>query len=462
MKKHLIILTGDKMKKNLFVIVSVALIFVLTLITQLFTPKFSHAVDNTWMQVESDGFGTPNNSHIHSLTIFQSQLYIGTDNEIDGAELFRTSNGTNWTKIIGTGLEGNHGPGFGNKENFEIHAISEFNSYLYAGVYNPTSGAEIWRSADGQNWEKIVGKDLSGTNNSGFGNKENIDIQSMIIFNSKLYAGTWNNYGAEVWESENGRDWKKSTGNGFGDNDNQIVITLAVFNQNLYAGTSKYDKPAEIWRTADGGKWEQVNTEGFGDASNRSIDTLVVFLGKLYAGITNYYGAEIYNTENGNNWSKIVGSGLDGNNNAGFGNNNNRGIWTLYSSDNILYAGTFNENGTEIWTTKNGADWNKIVGKDLAGTSSSGFRDANNWAIYAFCKFDNYLYAGTDSSYYDKNTDKYLSKTGFEMWREKLYDKPVPSVPPSTERFYIIWIIIGAVAIILITVLVLRYKKKNN
>lgn len=432
----------------------------LLIILQLFviTPSYANTTQssgNSWAQSGTDGFGDSNNSHIHSLTSFQSQFYTGTDNEVTGAELYRTLDGINWIQIVGPNKDAKVSSGFGDKNNEEIHYIIEYNSYLYATTYNPENGAEIWRSKDGIKWDKVV--------SGGFGNKNNIDVQSMAILGSDLYAGTWNQQGAEVYKTSDGINWTKSAENGFGDNNNRIIISMINFNNYIYAGTRSWGAAGAIWRTNNGNNWEKVNTDGFGDSNNRSVDAFGVYQNQLYTAEYNTNGVEIYSTSDAIKWSKVVGNGLTGTNLSGFGNKENISIFSFYTyDDKTLYAGTYNEKGCEIWTSTDGKNWNKIVGQGLTGTNLPGFGDNNNIAIDVFNKFDNYLYAGTDSSYYDESKGLYLSKTGFEVWKHKLYDKSVKQAQKNNiVHDNYIWIILIMIVILVIVVLIICSKKQQ-
>ena len=96
--------------------------------------------------------------------------------------------------------------GFGDVNNSGIYAMAVFNSKLYAGTYNSTTGAEVWQY-DGTTWTQ--------SNADGFGDDGNVGVYSLTTYNSKLYATTENLSGAEVWEF-NGSSWTQSNTDGFG------------------------------------------------------------------------------------------------------------------------------------------------------------------------------------------------------------------------------------------------------
>ena len=46
--------------------------------------------------------------------------------------------------------------GYDNPNNYAIRKMQVFNGHLYAGAANWGTGSEIWRTADGHNWESIT------------------------------------------------------------------------------------------------------------------------------------------------------------------------------------------------------------------------------------------------------------------------------------------------------------------
>ena len=60
----------------------------------------------TWQKVSLDGFGTGNNNVIDNLEVFRDQLYVATGgwNPGDVAQLWRSSNGTDWKPVETTVL----------------------------------------------------------------------------------------------------------------------------------------------------------------------------------------------------------------------------------------------------------------------------------------------------------------------------------------------------------------------
>ncbi|MGB9873232.1 MAG: hypothetical protein ACPLYD_16445, partial [Anaerolineae bacterium] len=318
------------------------------------------------------------NLDVLSLLPFDGHLYAGTYND-NGAQLWRTGDGLNWTPVITNG--------FGITRNVGIDHLAEFNGQLYAGTWaDEVNGGEVWRSSNGVNWTRVVSQ--------GFGDPTNAEVFRFAVFNNQLYAATWSytsTHGAEIWRSSTGNanEWTKVVSNGFGDAANNTVLAFEVFNDYLYAGTYNLDTGGEVWRsnTGDAGSWSQVNTNGFGDAGNIAVTALAAFQGRLYA--STYHrsgaGAQIWRCQvcDGSDWTKVVDNG--------FGNADAREMSSLEVFDGRLYFVVGNSaTGMEVWRTADGTHWEQV--------GLAGFGDSNNLAPYwdnPVAVFNNRLYIGT-------------------------------------------------------------------
>ena len=361
--------------------------------------KFAPGVPG-WRQVNINGFGERPN-RINSLGVFGGYLYAGTFNfGGNGAQLWRASDGLNWTPVITNG--------FGNASNVGIDHLIEFNGQLYAGIWNQTDsppytqGGEIWRSGDGLNWTRVV--------TQGFGDPTNGEVMRLAVFNNQIYAATWSytsTHGAEIWRSATGDSgsWTRVVSNGLGDSTNQAGLTMEVFNGALYAGTYSWDentqRPAgcEIWRTTDGLNWTRVVTDGFGNANCHASGALAGFGDYLYAGL-GIVNPDTWTREPGQIWRCSAASGCDEASDwsqviaDGFGNPQNSTIGALWVFGEHLYARAANgTTGLEIWRTADGTHWEQV--------GFAGFGDSNNYATYrdnATAVFNNRFYIGTTNS----------------------------------------------------------------
>jgi hypothetical protein len=209
-----------------------------------------------------------------------------------GAEIWRTADGQNWERIASGG--------FGDGYNTGVLSLVEYNGHLYAGTRhgdwqddghpNGPLGGEVWRY-DGTNWTRV--------NDPGFGDVEAHRVERLIVFNNALYAyisrvgGT--SKGAEIWRCtatvcNSQADWAKVADNGFSNPENQYIFGGMVFDGYLYAAIANYTDGLDLWRTPDGSNWEQVMPAlGFGDSNNADISSgaMVIFNNRLYIGTTN-------------------------------------------------------------------------------------------------------------------------------------------------------------------------------
>ncbi len=258
--------------------------------------RSSSGDSGSWTKVVSSGFGDATNGEVFRLAEFNNRIYASTVSFTDthGTEIWRSSSGDSgsWSRVVNDGFDGD-------SDNVIAMSLEVFNGYMYAGTYNWVTGTEIWRSSNGDSgsWGKI--------NTDGFGDQYNFYI-SLNTFNGYLYAGTYNYYdsdnpGAELWRCQtcDGTDWTELTSaKGFGDPENRQISSLVVFNNSLYAFTHNRTTGIEVWCSNNGTDWEQVNIGGFGDSLNYNPywdNSTTVFNNALYVGTRNNgHGGEVW------------------------------------------------------------------------------------------------------------------------------------------------------------------------
>jgi len=263
--------------------------------------KFAPGVPG-WRQVNINGFGERRNRGVTALAVFNGRLYASASNQDDGARVWRTADGTTWTAVSEIGF----GSAYTNT-NRSIPDLTVFDGQLYAGVGRSDNAGQIWRSSDGTAWTQVEG--------SGFGNANNSRILALAVFSHQLYAATGNdNDGLEIWRSSTGNagSWSQVVTGGFNsDSNNRMVCGFAEFNGYLYAAVENTTDGVEIWRTSDGVTWTQANTSSFGDANNGETGGLAVFGGYLYSGTRNdTTGAQLWRSSDGTTWTQVVGDGF--------------------------------------------------------------------------------------------------------------------------------------------------------
>lgn len=297
--------------------------------------------NGTWASVITNGFGITRNIAIDYLFTFNTQLYASTwADAVNGGEVYRSPDGNTWNKVVSSG--------FGDPTNGEVFRLGSFNNQIYAGTwsYTNTHGAEIWRSSTGDNlsWSRVVSNGLGDANNQA--------VLSFETFSGYLYAGNYNtSTGATVWRTSDGATWNPVSSGGFGNINNFEMSSLSSFNGYLYASTTYLNvglAGAQVWRcqVCDGTDWGKVVDNGFGNTNARGSTALVPLNGYLFLVMGNgATGMEVWRTQDGVNWAQVGYAGFGNSNNAApyFGNNST--AW-----GNTLYVGPTNgANGAQVW-----------------------------------------------------------------------------------------------------------------
>ena len=191
--------------------------------------------------------------------------------------------------------------GFGDPYNASVPTFEAYGGQLYAATQNGiwagqtlnTHGAEVWRSPNGSDWSRV--------GMGGFGDVNNYGISGLAAFSDHLYASTSTKQsGIEVWRCQTctGSDWTQVVSNGFGNPQNRGMSALEVYGERLYLVLGNVTTGMQVWRTADGTHWEQVGFGGFGDSHNRAAywdNSVLVWDGRLFIGTWNYSaGGEIW------------------------------------------------------------------------------------------------------------------------------------------------------------------------
>ena len=338
------------------------------------TPRTLNCIDPGAQPIVWDGFGNPNNVAIDALEVFQGQLYAEATNYAEGATIWRRDGNTNWTQVTTPGFDSAYGAinpivfdmfafrgqlyagtgnwdtilnggqiwrsangtnwslvvtdGLGNPSNLGFTTFTGFNGMIYAATLNREQGAEIWRSSTGDpgSWQLVVSEGFGG--GSAY-----FIITSLTSFKGQLYAtveataGT----GAQVWRSSDGTDWTLVADNGFGEVDNFQTGAAVVFRGQLYVTTRNDVTGAQLWRSSDGVTWEQVIGDGFGDVNNIKIESIVTYAGMLYAATANpSTGIEVWRSTDGVNWTQVNADGFD----SGIGG-------TFWSNATIVFQGDY-------------------------------------------------------------------------------------------------------------------------
>ncbi len=302
--------------------------------------------------IDERGFGEMWNKSIVDFEILNGDLYASIGlNYPDGARIWKTSDGTNWTPdspysfglfhgyypdqypgnpsgnpvleldpCVLTGLESRNGdPVSSSVTNFGKSDVTGTLTLFAGGTGTSGCNGRGARAArlDGSDWNLIVdyfvdGND-EGTNENGFGVSDSFPT-------SNFQAWSWAEYdallfvsvirlkdGSRVMYTDSGSDidgaWSYSVGggatvsDGFGDVTN-IGSHLYVFDSSLYAGsisnagfnTGATTNGADIWKGTGPGEtiiWGRVTGNGFGDPSIAQFEAFTTFAGTMYVAGSN-------------------------------------------------------------------------------------------------------------------------------------------------------------------------------
>lgn len=343
------------------------------------------------LQINADGFGNLNNIGAVYMETHQGRLYAGTWNRVDGCSVYASTDGSAWEQV--------NTSGFGDKGNQAVVRMRSYGEYLYAGTWNNRTGGQLWRAIvprEQSDWEQITG--------NGFGNPANLTLCSIRPFNGWLYAGLFNpSQGEEVWRSRDGTpgSFVKSFDGGLGiagATDASILFEWSGF---LYLGTESARPPypgCYVWGTdgteADGTEeWVQVSSPGFGDPKSFNAFRMAEFRGNLYVG-TWGFGASSFTTALGPKGTTIWRTSGQGDgvysdweqvNADGFGDVRHDSTLAMQVVGGTLYVGGFGDHGF-LFATDTGTEWREIT--------AAGFLETSEFGIHSLAEFNGDLYIG--------------------------------------------------------------------
>jgi uncharacterized repeat protein (TIGR01451 family) len=328
-----------------------------------------------WQQVNSNGFGDPQTGDVTALAAFNGYFYAGIHNPTTDAQIFRSPDGVTWTPVTE--------PGFGISHDIAPPAILDltvFNGKIYATTGRGGDPGQIYRSLVGVgDWAPMV--------IYGFSDQDNVDITALAEYNGLIYAGVTNLVtGAQIWRSFTGdnNSWEHVAPAVVGT-DVASVTGFAVFDGALYAAVES-EAPAQIWRSYGGIDWTTEVSDGFGDSNTTSTGGMAVFAGYLYVGAGNTdTGAQLWRTSDGAIWEGPI--------NPGFGDANNEKVEMVYVFQNQLYVSLKNVvTGMELWRSPDGSSWEQANLDGFGDSNNSG----SNWSN-ATADFLGQLYVGTSN-----------------------------------------------------------------
>jgi hypothetical protein len=406
-----------------------------------------------WERVNKPGFGNENNIAVVAMAEYKEYLYAMTRNEEKGAEVWRKSKTTDWEQVLfpdgeKNGIYGNPHINniWGNMIEFKDRLYFGFSSGFQGNVLGST-GCEIWRY-DGSTWEAVIsdkkdteGAEATGTITAISGCDDNDgDTTAVITDDSKNWDTSPPQWSGGVLTITTGdgiyRKFKivSNTSNTLTIQQNERAGTGANQAEEIeytVCGSKTYNNPYPKYsyslgavQTGDSYEIGMGNDEnGFGDFWNKTTNEMRIFDNKLYVTTClNYeYGAQVWYTEDGDNWTVTQPSNSFGNYHTDSSYpNSQKAVSTSITSlcissvsgDEVLYAGGTGSAGNLGSCARvaklTDTGWELIVDASVdendAGTNENGFgdgmncdMDTGNFMPWSLASFNGLLHAGTFS-----------------------------------------------------------------
>jgi transposase-like protein len=161
--------------------------------------------------------------------VWNNKIYFATDGR---GQLWESTDGIRFTKNSSS-------PSF-------IACIVDFQGYLYVTTNNNTTGGQLWRTSDGVNWQTIT--------NNAFGKGSSVvELHSMHTSFGKIwitgYTDPTTAVLSPIWRSDDGINFVQSNADGFGDANNKGANPVTIgYGGSQYFGGPNSVTGAQIWR----------------------------------------------------------------------------------------------------------------------------------------------------------------------------------------------------------------------
>lgn len=311
-----------------------------------------------------------------------------------------------WEQLVGTSSPNSPGLGgrpgfFGGQKEFQGHLYTVFDPDI--GTYPDGYGAEVWRSADFENWDLVrpAREDEKGGTLLALGDR------LMLLTVHDLPAVPGDEY--ELWSTGNGIDWSLLTtwidrprvavdspqllavvlqrgdifdydytlvtssdgeswttvGGGPFAFESEGVICGAFWGTDLYLGGVASDEDGQafprLWRY-DGVSLEIVNTAPL-DVENTTIRSMTVFEDRLIVGTSADLGGQIWSFDGVEQWLQVAEHGLGLPGSAAY-------IRGLAERSGWLFALVNRDYDSQIWYANMSFIWSKSDLDDVTAGSA--------------------------------------------------------------------------------------------
>jgi hypothetical protein len=315
-------------------------------------------------------------------------------------------------------------------------AKSDGVNYLYASTLGHQ--ADLWRTSTGEpnSWSNV------------WTNATVSSVRSMEVHNGLLYLALMNDalehdHIGKIWATD-GNAFSPVMEDGFGNPDNVGIESLISYNGWLYAGTANSATGYEIWKLAGPNENDppvRVVAGGGPSPNNEWACSPCIFQGRLYYGSLLSMmdallrgfpgGADIIRIDENDHWETVVGRGSLSGYSSGFNRRLNSYIWSMAAHDGWLYAGTFDQLSPFTWALEDPIGFIKTMmpqgksanlidslghsGADLYKTQDGvtwvpvtldGFGDVGNYGFRTMKSVGKDFFVGTTNTF-----------DGLEIWR---------------------------------------------
>lgn len=240
----------------------------------------------TWSELSGGPSNNANNKSVRAMHSHMGKLYVGTENDSDGAELW-SWDGADWEMV----------------QQFTDGSVAEINTHngeLYVGTWNfdgLTDGKfALYNSDNGSDFTDITPVFPGSDTLANVGVMQIQELDGELVLTTVNYRD-----GFTMLRSNDANDpnaWKVVTVDGLGDPDNKYGWSSTVIDDTMYLGTFNagieggalaplpvpLDGRGQLYQSTDGIHWEVVVDDGFGSPFNYGIRTLSHIDDKLYAG----------------------------------------------------------------------------------------------------------------------------------------------------------------------------------
>jgi hypothetical protein len=382
------------------------------------------AILPNWDKVVESGFGDKHNMCIWSMKEYKNYLYVGTLNFTNGCEVYRSKTGDKgtWGKV--------NESGFDKKRKCDgARTMYVFNDLLWIVTYCRLYGSQVWVT-NGEYDESSRLLKWKKANIDGFDRLPRIYKYDGLTDFNKIQSDRW------VWINENWKDNFLNIQNfsligdilNFKAPDNNEYMYVSVYSDIAHLVGNFKRKPnfktiLEIVKffykircnilKFNGNIWELGSKPGFGKKNIMAMASLV-FKDTIYFGTTKILGGEIWKSNDGLKWIRIM--------KRGFSFPFNLAVWSMYFFENRLIIGIQNQwFGCQIWASKNENPNRNIDFIQIAKTGMTKRLQLNPFkikqdGIKIMETFNEKLYVGT-ASYVNILNSGTIVGPGCEIWR---------------------------------------------